>query len=333
MIEEMIYQNYGIQVEQEEKNSRYPSFRSGNIIYSIIPIGKLEQEELAERQKMSEHLWMQGDRFVATFVLANYGSYISKVDDQLFVLLANEMLQSNQSERTGQDLAIFHVRGRSIQETITKCSRIGQWKKLWEARIDQLERVWADKLQAHPNNEFEQLFIETFPYYMVLGENAIQYLVDTEMDDTPDKMDSGTVCYERFQQNTWSGKGRMKNPFDWVFDHATRDIAEWVRDYYFHHTHTHQRGIMQFFQEYRSIEQLSSFSARLLYARLLFPIHYYEIIEEYFSNSKESRSNELEEVLSIMTKTSQHYETFLKKFFQLADLPTKQMQLPEIDWL
>lgn len=33
---------------------------------------------------------------------------------------------------------------------------------------------------------------------MVLGENAIQYLVDTEIDDTPQIVDSGTVCYERF---------------------------------------------------------------------------------------------------------------------------------------
>ena len=68
----------------------------------------------------------------------------------------------------------------------------------------------------------------------------------------------------------------MKNPFDWVFDHASRDLAEWVRDYYIQHIHTYQRGVVQFFQEYQSIERLSSFSIRLLYARLLFPIHYFE---------------------------------------------------------
>jgi spore coat protein YutH len=333
MIEEMIYQNYGIPVEREEKNSRYPAFRSGDVIYSIIPIEKLEQEELVERQKMSEHLRVQGDQSVAAFVLANHGSYVSEVDEKLFVLLANEVLQPLKNQRTGLELGVFHARGRSITQTIKKCSRIGQWKALWEARIDQLEKVWVDKLQAHPNNEFEQLFIDTFPYYMVLGENAIQYLVDTEMDDTPDLVDSGTVCYERFQQNTWRDEGEMKNPFDWVFDHAARDIAEWVRDHYAQHIHTHQRGVTQFFQEYQSIERLSSFSARLLYARILFPIHYYEIVEEYFSNPRESRSNELEEALSTMTKTSQHYEKFLKSFFELAELPAKQMQLPEVDWL
>ena len=125
----------------------------------------------------------------------------------------------------------------------------------------------------------------------------------------------------------------MKNPFDWVFDHATRDLAEWVRDHYIHHIHTYQRGVIQFFREYQSIEHLSSFSARLLYARMLFPIHYYETVEEYFSGPKESRSHELEESLSTITKTSENYETFLKHFFELAQLPAKQMQLPEIEWL
>ncbi len=333
MIEEMIYKNYGIQVEREEKNNRYPSFRSGNVIYSIIPLGKLEQEELAERQKMSEHLWLQGDHSVATFVLANHGSYVSEIDEKLFVLIANEVIQPVRNLKIGFELGVFHARGRSIDTTITKCSRIGQWKALWESRIDQLERIWSNKLQAHPNNEFERLFIETFPYYMVLGENAIQYLVDTEMDDTPGEIDSGTVCYERFQQNTWSDEEKMKNPFDWVFDHATRDLAEWVRDHYIHHIHTYQRGVIQFFREYQSIEHLSSFSARLLYARMLFPIHYYETVEEYFSGPKESRSHELEESLSTITKTSENYETFLKHFFELAQLPAKQMQLPEIEWL
>ena len=114
MIEEMIYKNYGIQVEREEKNNRYPSFRSGNVIYSIVPHGKLEQEELAERQKMSEHLWLQGDHSVATFVLANHGSYVSEIDEKLFVLIANEVIQPVRNLKIGFQLGVFHARGRSI---------------------------------------------------------------------------------------------------------------------------------------------------------------------------------------------------------------------------
>lgn len=333
MLEEIILENYGIVVEQKESNSRYPTFKSNNVIYSIIPLEKIEWKELAERQQMSEHLKMQGDRYVSTFVMAKHGSYVSEVDEQAFVLLENDGLQPKRTERLGRHLGIFHARGRSINETISACSRIGQWKNLWETRIDQLEKLWSEKVQAHPNNEFEQLFIDTFPYYMALGENAVQYLVDTEIDDSPEAIDSGTICYERFHQNTWSGEEWAKNPFDWVFDHGTRDIAEWVRDHYFRHVHTHQRGVTEFLREYQSIERLSSFSVRLLYARLLFPVHYFETVAEFFSTAKESRSRELEDTLASFIKTSQYYERFLKNFYNLAEIPIKQMQIPELDWL
>ncbi|MDM5311946.1 spore coat putative kinase YutH [Peribacillus frigoritolerans] len=333
MIEEIIFNNYGIQVELEEANVRFPSFRSGNMVYSIVPIEDMEQEELVERYKMSQHLISQGDRHVSAFVLANHGSYVSEADEQLFILLANQALEGPRNFNPGRRLARFHQRGRTINETIRTCSRIGKWKELWEQRIDQLEKIWRDKLNAHPDNQFEKLFIETFPYYMVLGENAIQYLVDTEIDDTPQIVDSGTVCYERFLHDTWKSNKWMKNPFDWVFDHGTRDVAEWVREHYFQNVHTHQRGIGHFFHEYQSIEPFSSFSARLLYSRMLFPIHYFETVEEYFSKTTESRSNELEDKIASITKSSQQYESFLKHFYELAEVPAKQYDLPKIDWI
>ena len=66
-----------------------------------------------------------------------------------------------------------------------KISRIGQWKNLWEKRIDQMEKVWKGMMQHEPVNEFDRMFFESFPYYMAIAENAIQYLVDTELDDDP----------------------------------------------------------------------------------------------------------------------------------------------------
>ena len=50
------------------------------------------------------------------------------------------------------------------------------------------------------------------------------------------------------RNNKW-----MKNPFDWVFDHGTRDVAEWVREHYFQNMHTYQRGIATFFREYQNV--------------------------------------------------------------------------------
>ncbi|RFU63786.1 spore coat putative kinase YutH [Peribacillus glennii] len=333
MIEEIILKNYGVHVEREEPVGRYPSFLSGNVIYNIIPLEKLEQEELVERLKMSEHLIQTGDRYVSEFVLANHQSYISEADGQMFILLANTVLAKGRDKLLGRKLAKFHARARSISHPIKQCSRMGNWKTLWEQRIDQLEKMWGEKLQSHPNNHFEKLFVETFPYYMALGENAIQYLVDTEIDASPEAIDAGTVCYERFTNDTWSGKYCIKNPFDWIFDHGSRDIAEWTRQSYFTNLHTYQPGLQQFLNDYQTINPLSAFSSRLLYARLIFPIHYFETVEEYYSEPSEARSLQLEDQLTLYTEKSVHYEEFLRHFYEMASMPVKKMKLPLLTWL
>ncbi len=86
------------------------------------------------------------------------------------------------------------------------------------------------KIHMSPLEPFEKKMIEAFPYYSGLAENAIQYLVDTELDDNPGAEDSGTICHQRMERDTWSEESLIRIPGDWVFDHAARDIAEYMRD-------------------------------------------------------------------------------------------------------
>ena len=83
----------------------------------------------------------------------------------------------------GRKLAKFHYRGRFVNFPLKKVNRIGQWKAFWEKRLEQMEKVWNEKLFHEPEHEFERMFLESFPYYMGLAENGIQYLTDTEIDD------------------------------------------------------------------------------------------------------------------------------------------------------
>ncbi|WP_409302506.1 spore coat putative kinase YutH [Peribacillus sp. SCS-155] len=333
MLEDVIKQNYGIEVEREERVGRFPSFRSGNLLYSIVPLEKLDQDELMERLKLSEHLIGSGDRYISAFVMSNKQSYISEIDNRMFMLLANNPIGLPKGTRLGRKLAKFHHRARSINYPIKKCSRIGQWKQLWEVRIDQLEKVWMEKLQAHPNNQFERIFVESFPYFMALAENAIQYLVDTEIDENPEECDAGTAGYERFSNTSWSGVYCIKNPFDWVFDHGARDLSEWIREHYLSNQQTYQPGMRQFLYDYQSANRLSNFSFRLLYARLILPIHYFETVENYYQQQSETRLNQLEEKIVEYTEKSSRYEDFLRSFFDAAGIPAKSLQIPLLSWL
>ena len=129
----------------------------------------------------------------------------------------------------GSELSIFHKRGAFFPEEIEQLSRIGEWKALWEKRLDQLEKFWQSQVMNHPTDVFDQLFIESFPYYLGVAENAIQYVVDTEMDDTPQLTDAKNNLPRTIHTFIMASNEASQTPFDWVYDHPTRDIAELIR--------------------------------------------------------------------------------------------------------
>lgn len=333
MLQKWLEDQYGIQVEEELILGNYHACKRGNDLYFLIHPLYVDKEELAELQTIALHLSSKGDLHIPLFLPAKNGELINKWDTGQACILVRKQLEPYNQKKIGRKLAKFHGRGRTLTYPVKKISRIGQWKQLWEKRLDQMEKVWNGKLFQAPENEFEKMFLESFPYYMGLAENAIGYLVDTELDDTPGSIDHGTVCHDRFTSTTWGEKMIMKNPFEWILDHGSRDVAEWTRERYFLNTQTYQPDLRTFFYDYQSINKFSSFSWRLLYARMLFPLHYFECIEEYYITQSEQRKNLLEEQLFKVLQQSGEYETFLGGFYQLLEVPVQSLKIPEIEWL
>lgn len=333
MIQDVIFQNYGIVMERQETAGNYQRFFSGDILYTIVPLAEVNEEELMERLKMADFLQQQGDPYVSSFVLSREETFISENDGNFFILMSNHILEEPREIKMGSKLAKFHSRGRTLAAPIKVCNRIGKWKELWEMRLDQLEGAWREKLHTHPTNEFERMFVESFPYYLAIGENAIQYLVDCEIDEQPMNLDAGTVCHERFYNDTWLGEYLVKNPFDWVFDHHSRDVGEWMRQHYHRYPHTYQPSMVQFMREYENLTPYSGFSWRLLYARLLFPVHYLERIESYFSSGNQGDKKALKDDLEKILQQTHYYEEFLRYFYEMHQVPIGKLRIPKVDWL
>lgn len=330
---EILKRFFNIDAKNSFLDGKFVRYMANESIYTLVPVTNVQEELLVELFEMSEHLISQGDRYVSKFISSKENKFLVTSNDVDYVLLQNHHSRLPRSLDYGRKLAKFHYRGRSIQTEIQIASRIGQWKSFWEKRLDQLEKVWYQMVQEHPNQDFEHLFIDSFPYYMGLSENAIQYLVDTELDDQPIQIDAGTVCHERFNKKSWGENQWIRNPFDWVFDHPSRDIAEWIREQYFRNKRTFLPDIQDFLRSYQTINPLSSFSWRLLYARLLFPLHYFECIEEYFITDSEQHQKVLEERLRIYMRDSSEYEKFLGDFFQMAEVSNGRNGIPKVDWL
>lgn len=323
---------YGIDANEAEPTGRYQSFKKGNEKLFFVPVDNIEEEELLELEQLANHMKNSGDRYVSTFIHTKDNHRVLNLENKKLCLLTSKNSQFRTFSRIGRKLAKFHFRGRTISFSVKKTSRIGQWKSLWEKRLDQMERVWNSMVFQQPENEFDRMFVESFSYYMAIGENAIQYLVDTEIDDEPKAIDSGTICHTRFTAKTW-GENTVRNPFDWVFDHCSRDLAEWTRDQYLQHFRTYGHEVKSFFADYQSVEPLSSFAWRLLYSRLLFPLHYVDCIEEYYSTNSEQQKRLLQDRLEKYLSQTNEQERILKEFYELAEVPVRKYRIPYIDWL
>lgn len=333
MLRKMLENQYGIKVEEYVKLDSYEALRGNGWLYLISKPGGRGEEDLNELEKIAAHLRNFGDRNVPIFLPTKDGNLIASWEQNKYCVLANRQSEQQKKIQLGRKLAKFHERGRMVPFEIERSSRIGQWKDLWVKRLEQMERVWNGLLFQTPEDEFERMFIESYPYYMGLTENAIQYLVDTEIDDNPLETDAGTVCHERFSRRSWGESYLIKNPFDWVFDHRSRDLAEWARERYFRNIQTYDQELMQFFSDYQSISPLSSFSWRLLYARLLFPLHYFDCIESYYITKSEQDKKALEERLSKILRQSADHERFLAGFYQMSGAPVRRLNLPHLEWL
>ncbi|MEH7179016.1 spore coat putative kinase YutH [Neobacillus vireti] len=333
MLQKLLENNYGIQVDEYLKLDSYDALRSNGWFYLIAKPEGRSAEDIIELENIADHLRKSGDKHVPAFLQDKEGSYITAWEDQQYCVLANRQSEKHVKVKLGRKLAKFHERGKKVPFKIERSSRIGQWKQLWEKRLDQIEKVWSDLMFQTPEDEFEKMFIDSFPYYIGLTENAIQYLVDTELDDEPKETDSGTVCHERFSKDSWGANYYIKDPLDWVFDHRSRDLAEWTRERYFQNTQTYELDVRQFFSDYQTVSPLTSFSWRLLFSRLLFPLHYFECIENYYITRSEQDKRLLEEQLMRILKQSTEYERFLAYFYHTVGAPIKPLKLPQLDWL
>lgn len=326
---EILEHYFRIKPDQSINDGRHVRYIVNDSLYTIITVTNLEQKALIELYEMSEHMAKYGDKKVSVFVPNDDGKFLVTHQNQDYVLLKNRYTRPSRMKNPGRKLGKFHARGQALQVELSTVNRVGQWKSLWEKRLEQMEKVWGSMVYEEPRERFEKLFIESFPYYLGLCENAIQYVVDTELDGEPSFMDKGTICHERFPSDAWENELGIRSPFDWVYDHPGRDIAEWIRNCYFRSSRTLQPDLMDFLQGYESVLPISPFSWRLIYGRLLFPLHYFECVEEYFNSPIEGKQIELEERLRRYMRDTKEHEAFLRSFYELVGV----RNLPVLEWL
>lgn len=331
-MKEFINNEYEIPAERFEKTGRYDTFLHKNQRYTVIPVYGRTEAEIEELQKMSDYLLLTGDDTVAAFVPTKSGKWVAYYGDQPVVIVRSPVSPYARNISIGRELAKFHQRGRTCPIPVVHCRRIGQWKEFWGTRLDQMEQFWRSKMETGITAMFDRLFLESFPYYLGLAENAIQYVADAELDEEPVGVDYATFCHERLPNAKWVEGKEQKLATDWVYDHCARDLAEWVRHIYTKKGNVSVESIRRFFREYQRIAPLSPFAWRLIYARLLFPLHYFECVEGYYMTDGERRKQAYEQMLRDIVGRSRENEQFLASFAEIAGPIGQRLYIPKIYW-
>ncbi|MCD8511038.1 MAG: spore coat protein YutH [Bacillus sp. (in: Bacteria)] len=336
LLEKVLYDRYGIYTNAITNIGRdYLVFSEGEM-YLVRPIDRNIKGNLGDMVAMWELLLYYGETNMAGFVKNKEGKrQLIPVDDKEAVVLSvpglNEGMMEHES--LGRRLAQFHQLGRFYKPDKNK--EFTPWKDRWERRLDQLESWFVHIMKKKRKTPIDEEFCLTFPYFMGVTENAIQYLTDIVIDYPQAAVNQYlTICHNRFKESTWltveeGNSSRVKVPTDFIYDHFTRDLGEYIRYLWLEYGWTDKcrEEINDFLNDYESIYPLSSAEQMQLIGRLMFPSHYFDHIERYYETNDEKW---IERCLTIFNTTDE-YEKVIVYVAKQLQKQNEKLQLP--DWL
>lgn len=318
---------YNIRLGREIQRNGLTGFENSDGIYYLLPVQNFSDETAYEQRSICEYLKSSGLQQVALPMFTTEGRLYTTIQHQDYMLVHTDYSPpSNQDQ--GAELAKLHQLGNEYPYQPQHISRYGHWKKLWEDKMDTWTEIYKKEWEERPSSTYQRLFIETFPYLEGITENAIQYLQESEQDWRYEHFDQGTFTFERLHtsmlsENVW--------PHTLVYDHPARDLAEMMRYNFLENGMRGFDNIIRFMDSYESVRPLSVFSWRMIYARLLLPVHLFDALES--SIAKDQKRNVAAEKYYRKLLTNQStYEKILHRFFIELSLDAKRNHIPVLDW-
>lgn len=322
-LRELFIQFYEIHPEEKITIDKRTGFLSDGLFYFTTNVENVETIHM-EQAVLAHYLFENGYKQIALPIKNQQEEWFTDFGEHRYLMYEVTEPYSVR-ESPGKSLARFHQVGSAYQFEPKTISSYGHWKRLWVEKLTFFEERILKYMQEDTHPESEVLF-QAFPYIIGMSENAIQYLRETETEESRYfESDQGTIAFLRFddmsmQEAIWSDQ--------LVYDHPVRDIAEYIRKLFL--DGSSDRMLHEFLNDYQMLRPLSIFSWRLLYARLLFPIHLFDAMEQCLQN----HSNvERYKVLNQLLERQSDYEKRLTNFYDRLGVDKETYGLVEVDWL
>ncbi|MFD2045159.1 hypothetical protein ACFSTA_15855 [Ornithinibacillus salinisoli] len=324
-MKEILRSEYGIQVSDRIHFKGMEGYKDDQYLYFIIP-SKNKETIYMEQAALAYYIFENGYDNIALPIHNINGEWFRSLQDESCMIVKVERLQSQLATTHGERVAEFHQLGSNYNFEPQEISSYGHWKQLWINKLTAFENKIQEEAKSNINS-YNRLVMDIFPYIIGISENAIQYMQESESETRYHLHDQGTIAFQRYTNN-------LQSPIIWmndlVYDHPARDIAEYIRNQLLWNSDNSYDEIVAFLHEYQSIRPLSVFSWKLIYARLIFPVHLYDCLERGFLNKDfDDQYVELNELVGIQEK----YEYKLANIFDALQIDHKALRIPVLHWL
>lgn len=321
--QEFLHTHYELSVEEKMVLDGKEGYKHGEYLYFIINVNN--KEVIHMEQAVLAYYLLENNFSQTAFPVQNiYGEWFTADQGRNYMVLQVQHPLWDNMLSPGESLATFHEVGASYGYEPKSISSYGQWKALWIEKLTVFETNLQQEAEKHPT-KYYQLIMDILPYVVGISENAIQYLQESERDNRFHETDQGTISFRRYSN-------QLANPILWVdqfvYDHPARDLAEYIRTMLLEKRD--QDEVTAFLNDYNKRRPLSVFSWRLLYARLVFPIHLFDIMQSGFLTDDFERL--YREMTSLLDKQVD-YERRLSDFFQIGSVKREEVNIPVIEWL
>ncbi|MFP7492190.1 hypothetical protein SFC66_00275 [Terribacillus saccharophilus] len=251
----------------------YHAYQTNDRLYVIIP-ARTDQDSYYELAAITAYMQEAGFPRLAQPMLTTEGQILTVYENTAY--LVAEMPPPYQRKLTshGAELAAFHQLGAACPFAPDTLSSYGKWSDLWTVRLSQAEKLYADLYQKRPLVHEERIFLDTFYYVIGRTELAIQYLNDSSQEFRFTEYDQPTTVFMKYQSEL---ADTYVLPHGLIYDHPARDLAEYTRAAF---CQEERKDTGEFLQSYMQARPLSVFGMRLLYARLIMPLHLFDQMEK-----------------------------------------------------
>ncbi|MFC3041397.1 hypothetical protein ACFOGI_14205 [Virgibacillus xinjiangensis] len=324
-LRELLASDYAVRTEEKV---RLDGGRDGYVmdgyVYFTIPA---DNKEMIHMEQASIAYYMEERNYPQTTVpIPNvHGNWYTDYQGETYLVLRTKPLPTQEPViPEGIQLAEFHESGTGYPYEPHFASSYGKWQQLWIDKLTMFEqKIESDARKK--STRFYQYLMDCLPYIVGLSENAIQYVYETEQDKRFHQMDQGVITFRRYRNQL---RGSFIWMEDFLYDHPARDLAENIRGMMLNGSSKDE--MISFLNDYHSARPISIFGWRLVYARLIFPVHIFDWLEKSFRRNDDDLL--YQEWMDLMDKQTQ-YEYGVKNFFNYAGIDHESEQIPVLHWL